>query len=66
VAHFFDPKKVTAKTPPQPRKSPHLHHTKPPPKTQKSTKPPAKRPLRLLNIFFPQNHPNLGETYTYP
>jgi hypothetical protein len=42
VGVFFCPGKVTAKTPRQPRKSPQLHHKKPPQNTPDFAKPPAK------------------------
>jgi hypothetical protein len=35
-------------------------------KRTKISKTPCKRPLRYPDIFFPRNHPNLGETCTYP
>jgi hypothetical protein len=42
---------MTAKTPHQPRTSPHLHHKKPPPKTPKSAKPPAKDHFDTQHFF---------------
>jgi hypothetical protein len=45
VGAFLATKKVTAKTPHQPRKSPHPHHQNTTPKTRFSSKPQQKRTL---------------------
>jgi hypothetical protein len=46
---FLDAKNITAKTPPQPRKSPHRHHKNTTPKHAFCAKTPAKTPLHHQN-----------------
>jgi hypothetical protein len=63
---FFEPEKVPAKTPRQPRKSPQLHHDSPSTKHPENTKTPAKNDFPPSRHFFcakTQNQPSVSSGF---